>query len=169
MKPSFRRVSVLGILKTVTPLRIISLFNDNNPFIIHTFRPGMKFVNPLLDPHTARLKSLVGTDEIYTDPMCRTFDNKNAAYLSLKLTDEQAEKTVWCQADEDGDVITDDPVIAFNVIQELEKAQPINHPSKIGKSVKWEASKLSRKMPSKEDVEKILRSREKELDKKPLK
>lgn len=120
----------------------------------------MKFMNPLLDPTTKRLKAMVGSDDLYNDPACRTFSAKNSAWLSLDLTEDQVKSTIWAEADSDGDVITHDPVIAYEVIKALEKCGPIKHPFKPAAGpIKYEVDKTSKPLPSEAEYKKALESR----------
>ena len=126
----------------------------------------MKFMDPMLDPTTKRLKSMVGSDALYNDPACRTFNAKNSSWLSLDLTEDQVKSTIWAEADHEGDIITYDPVVAYEVVQALEKCGPIKHPYKPGAApIKYELDKISRKLPSESEYKKALEAREKDLAK----
>lgn len=139
---------------------------DNKPYFIHTYRPNMKFMDPTLDPTTARLKSMVGSDELYKDPACRTFNAKNSSWLSLDLTEDQVKSTIWAEADNDGDIVTDDPIVAYQVIKALEKCGPIKHPFKPAAApIKYEVDKISKPLPTEAEYKKALEAREKELAK----
>ena len=129
-------------------------------WVIKSYRPNMKLVDIFRNPVVKALYEMRSSDEILTHPRARSMKAYLNVHGSLDHTEEEVKEMTWAQADQDGDFIVEDPVLAFAITQELEKCGTINnpfHPLKL--PVKWELEKMSAPMPSKEEVAKILEER----------
>lgn len=124
-------------------------------WIFHTHRPNMRIYDINRNAMIKTLMAAVEDDTIHDHPRARRFPAKFAAHLSLDHTPKEMEEMLVAMADEDGDFITKDPVVANLINKELEKSPEINHPL-TKKAFKFELDKISPPVPTDEEVAKIL-------------
>ena len=131
-----------------------------NFWIIKSYRPKMKLVDVFRNPVVKALYDIRTSDDILVHPRARGMKAYLNIHASLDHTPEELKDMVWAEADEDGDFITEDPVLAFAITQELDKCGTLNNPNHpLKPPVKWELEKMSASIPTKEEVDKILKER----------
>ena len=108
---------------------------------------------------TRELLEQYENDTIDSNLKVKKMDNKHLAYASITIQEADRECMKVAQADEDGQFVTEDPVLAFKIAKLLDEAPPIRHPI-TGKSVKYVLSKQSAEIPTAAEVAKILKERE---------
>lgn len=138
---------------------------QTNFWEIESFRPGMKIMDSMRNKEVRELLQAWKDGSIRTDDRAITMARKQVAHLSLDYSKEYEDETTVITADENGTFVTDDPIIAFQIVSLLEKAPPLNHPL-TKKEVRYELGKRNPPMPSKEEVAKILAEKAKEVNKK---
>ena len=131
-----------------------------NFWVIESFRPGMRLIDPSLNKHFRSLKEAYENDTIEDHPKAKKFGQKQHSAESYNYDDREKEAMVVITADERGRFTTDDPVLARRLVDMLEAGLPLNHPvTKI--AVKYEIDRYSAPIPTEDEVAKILKEREK--------
>ena len=129
-------------------------------WIIHSFRPNMRIFDPMRNKTVRELYDAFENDTIDEHPKARKFDKKAVAYLSLDHTPAEIKGMLVAEADSDGDFVTKDPLVAYLIKMELERAPQINHPL-TKKPVRFEMDKTSPDVPSESEYKKLLAERSK--------
>jgi hypothetical protein len=120
----------------------------------------MKLFDPMRNKTVRELFEAFENDTIDDHPKARKFDKKHAAYLSLDHSPKEIKEMLVAEADEDGDFATQDPCVAYLIVEQLKTGPEINHPL-TKKAVRYEVDKTSPPIPSKAEYEKLMSERAK--------
>jgi hypothetical protein len=128
-------------------------------WVIDSFRSNFLIWDSMQHKLTRELLEQYENDTIDSNLKVKKMDNKHLAYASITIQEADRECMKVAQADEDGQFVTEDPVLAFKIAKLLDEAPAIRHPI-TGKSVKYVLSKQSAEIPTAAEVAKILKERE---------
>lgn len=127
---------------------------------IQCYRPNMVIMDSMRDPLSKDLKEH-SNDRDYIATHRESKDHKRPAlsWASLDLTPEEMENMVVARANAEGLFMTEDPVEAYLIVKELEKALPVNAEDLKKSRVTFKVEPLSDPIPTKEQIDKLLRER----------